>query len=70
MPDGWMISFVDRGRRRGFLVGISDVLGARLGVLQIAPDAANIRLDPLPHRLDKYGLVKGQILETTGTGPH
>ena len=55
----------DRGRRRGFLAGIADLQTAKLWVMQMVPDARDVRADPLPHALEEYGLLKGQIIEST-----
>jgi hypothetical protein len=65
MPAGWLITLDDRGRRRGFLAGIKDVQEAKLWVMKIVPDAREVRADPLPHGLEEYGLLKGQIIEST-----
>jgi hypothetical protein len=64
-PEGWLITLDDRGRRRGFLAGIADLQTAKLWVMQMVPGGRDIRADPLPLGLEKYGLLKGQIIEST-----
>src|SRR3954469_13095436 len=56
MPEGWLITLDDRGRRRGFLAGIADLQAAKLWVMQMVPDARDVRADPLPYALEEYAV--------------
>jgi hypothetical protein len=68
MSEGWRITVVDDGRIRVFLARIADLESARSWVMEMVPDASDVRVDPLAGGFGKYNLLDGQIIESTEAG--